>query len=81
VCVKHEIVQNIIGMGCIVHSCIQNAVDVPPFDIKALVVKIYEHFFVHAVLVTQLKRFLILFMLSMKGFSNMAVLGFYSSYK
>jgi hypothetical protein len=60
-CLKGEIVQNIIGMGCtacIVHSFIQNTVDVSPFDIEALVVNIYEHFRVYAVHVTQLKKVL-----------------------
>jgi hypothetical protein len=39
------------------HSCIQNAVSVLPFDIKALVVKMYKYFFIYTVHLTQLKEF------------------------
>lgn len=57
---KELLKRNIIGIGCvahIIHNCIQNAVDILPFDIEVLVVKIYKYFYIYTVRVTELKEF------------------------
>lgn len=58
--IKNELGREINGIGCgahIIHNCIQTAVDVLPFDVEALVVKIYKYFHIYTVRVTSLKEF------------------------
>lgn len=51
---------SLVGVGCaahIVHNSIKSACDMMPYDIEAVVVKIYKHFYIHTVRVEALKEF------------------------
>lgn len=57
---KTSLGRDINGIGCgahIVHNCVQSGIDGLPFDIEALVVKIYKYFHIYTVRVTKLKEF------------------------
>lgn len=55
-----QIYPHLIGVGCaahIVHNSMQHACDGMPFDVELIVVKIYSHFYIFTVRVTQLMNF------------------------
>lgn len=57
---KEMLERKIIGIGCvahIVHNCVQSALDILPFDIEVLIIKIYKYFYIYTVRVTELKEF------------------------
>lgn len=57
---KTEVKHGLVGIGCtahIAHNALDAAVDQLPFDIEAIVVKIYKHFHIFTVRVERLKSF------------------------
>ena len=52
--------RELVGVGCgahIVHNTIQTAGDCLPFDIEAVIVKIFSYFYIYTVRVEELKEF------------------------
>lgn len=57
---QERVGRKLLGIGCgahIVHNCVQHGVDQLPFDVEAIVVKIYKFFYIYTVRVTDLKDF------------------------